>query len=155
MFVKCSQEIPADLDTVREVILPTFAYWCQPLAEEARARSQELQSEVGLVLPCNGVDLRVEIGEPMLEERLISVPFRVRVEGAQEQWPSFDGLLVSAWFGRERTQLELAGQYDPPAGMSREMVSLLHRVVDAVSREFLTAVAARLGEGPGLSVVAD
>ena len=147
MLVKCSLEVPFGLPAVRLGLRGLLEPWWHPLLVDARARSQQLLGEVGLEPRLAGSgDVRVEIEDALVTEHRISIPFLVRIDGAQGHWPSFEGMLISAWFGEQRSQLVFAAQYEPPAGLQPGEAVLLHRVVDAVSREFLSGLAKRLAK---------
>lgn len=147
MFVKCSLEVPLGLSAVRLGMRGPLEYWWHSLVMNARARSHQLLAEVGLEPRLAGTgDVRVEIEDALATERMFSIPFQVRIDGPQGHWPSFDGMLICAWFGERRTQLVFAAQYDPPVGLQPGEAALLHRVIDAVSREFLSGLAKRLTE---------
>jgi hypothetical protein len=149
MFVKTSLEIPYGLPAVRAELLASVQSWLQPLLEETQARSHALQTEVGLAYVSRQGTLHVDVEQCRVEERVVSIPFRVWLEGWEGQWPTFDSGLVAAWLGDRTTQLVLAGQYAPPALLGRSEQTLLHRVVEASSRDFLEGVAEELRQRLG------
>lgn len=144
MFVKTSLEIPYGLPAVGAELAASVDSWLEPLLVTTQARSATLQQEVGLGFVTRPGALRIDVEQCRVEERAVSIPFRVWLEGYEGQWPAFDSGLVAAWLGDRTTQLVLAGQYTPPAMLGRSEQTLLHRVVEAASRDFLERVADRL-----------
>ena len=144
MFVKTSLELPYGLPAVRDELVASVQSWLQPLLEETQARSHALQEEVGLAFATRQGAVQVDIEQCRVEDRVVSIPFRAWVAGYEGQWPTFESALVAAWLGDRTTQLVLAGQYAPPALLGRSEQTLLHRVVEAGSRDFLEGVADRL-----------
>lgn len=144
MFVKTSLELPYGLPVVGSELAASVKLWLQPLLESSQARSTALQMEVGIGFVSRLGTLHVDVERCQIEERVVTIPFRVWLEGYEGQWPTFDSGLVAAWLGDGTTQLVLAGQYTPPALLGRAEQTLLHRVVEASSRELLEGVADQL-----------
>jgi hypothetical protein len=149
MFVKTSLEIPFGFPAVRAELEASLQSWLEAVMLETQVQSHELQRDVGLGFASREGVPRLEIEHCRVEERMVSIPFRIWMDGWEGQWPTFDSALVAAWLGDRTTQLVLAGQYTPPALLSRGEQTLLHRVVESSSRYFLEAVAARLQERLG------
>lgn len=146
MFVKSSIEIPFSFEQVRAEMLDSPESWLRPLLMEARAESRMLEAELGFQVPASQGVMRLELQGSRVEGGSTLLYFRVWVDDSDQWWTGFDSVLSAAWFGERRTQLVIAGQYDPPMDMTRSDRLLLHRVVEAVSRHFAAGVAAELSE---------
>ncbi|MDR0359347.1 MAG: hypothetical protein LBJ87_07790 [bacterium] len=90
-------------------------------------------------------ELRLELGLPLTYRDAVSIPFQLRVEDVERRL-GFDNVLSAAWFGDSRTQLILESSYGQPTWLSAPQQMLLHRIVECVTRQFLTGVAAELGD---------
>lgn len=152
MFVKSTLELPVPMDQVTPAILNTPSHWLRPLLVVSRAQSRLLRAEVGADLSPRFGRVRLEVHTPTACGDTAFLPFHVHVEDAEE-WATFDNVLTAAWLGDRRTQLALEGCYPRTNWMTPRGQSLLHRVVEAVNRQLLTAVAVELTErrnGPSL-----
>jgi hypothetical protein len=88
----------------------------------------------------------LETGEPLITDRVASLPLWIEARDLRGLFPSFTGSLDAAWLGGERTHLALSAWYVPPLGVLGSVAdrALLHRVAEAVARNFLEKVAERL-----------
>jgi hypothetical protein len=145
MFVKSTLEVPAPTDQVAPPILDSPSHWLRPLLVVSRAQSRLLRAEVGVDLSPRFGRVRLEVHTPTTYKDATFLPFHVHVEDAEE-WATFDNVLTAAWLGDWRTQLALEGCYPHTNWMTPRDQSLLHRVVEAVTRQLLTAVAVELTE---------
>lgn len=153
MFVKSTLEVPVPVDQVTPAMLNTPSHWLRPLLIVSRAQGRLLRAEVGADLAPRFGRVRLEVHTPAAYTDTVFLPFHVHVEGAEE-WATFDDVLTAAWLGRSRTQLALEVCYPQTSWMTPRGQSLLHRVVEAVARQLLTAVAVELTElrhGPAAS----
>jgi hypothetical protein len=149
MFLKSYLELLADFADVREVMLSSSQSWLQGLAVAAQHERDQLLTDVGLLEPVPPRDRlatpRLTLGEPLVSERVVSIPIRVEIE-AEGLWPSFDGSLDAAWLGERQTQLSFSAQYAwPPSRDTRAADrALVHRVAETVAHDFLHKAAVRL-----------
>ena len=142
MFVQSSIEVPFGLDAVRAEMLASVHCWLQPLLEEATVEGRVLGAEMIPNHSGNRRVLNVTIGSPWVGESMASIPFRAWIEGA---WVDFDSHLSVGWFGDRSTQLDVDAHYLPPMLEARERL-VLHRLVQAMCRQFLSKVALELSE---------
>jgi hypothetical protein len=154
MFVKSSLEVPYGLSEIRDEVEGSLPSWLESLTAEARERREHLLAEVGLVVASSPRDLRVEVAEGRVEERMVVLPFRVWADGSDGRWPCFHSVVSAAWFGDGRTQLALEARYVPPEDLSRSEQTLLHRVVESVNRHLLAGIATSLEAGLAVPVAA-
>jgi hypothetical protein len=151
MFVKSCTELPVAFDAVRAALLRPPQSWLDGAAAEAGRHADALLLDVGLEV--RGHELtrcaRLEVGEPVASDRVVSLPIRLRVERDPGLFPSFEGTLDAAWLGAGRTHLALAAQYDPPFGAVGRIAdrALLHRVAEVIAQRLLETVAHGLASG--------
>jgi hypothetical protein len=152
MFLKSVTELAVDFDEVRAAMLRPPRRWLDGLADVAGDESDRLLVDVGLAV--RGRELsrraRLEVGEAVTTDRVVSLPLRMHVEEKERLFPTLDGSLDAAWLGPGRTHLALLAQYEPPFGVVGRAAdrALLHRVTEAVTQRFLEAVARELGALP-------
>lgn len=148
MFLKAYVEIEVPFARVKEAMMRPPEAWLQGLAraaDEAQADGQRLLVEVGLQVAGRRLSRagRLEVGPPLVAERVASLPIRLSAESQAALFPVLNGSLDAAWLGPERTQVALSAQYDPPLGLVGRAIdrALLHRVAETVARNFLAAAA--------------
>jgi hypothetical protein len=150
VFLKSVTELAVDFDDVRAAMLRRPRGWLAGPAAAAEDDGDRLLVEVGLQVGGReiGPYATLEVGEPMLTDRVVLLPLRLRVEDHQRLFPSLEGSLDAAWLGPGRTHLALTATYEPPFGVVGQAVdrTLLHRVAEAVAQRFLEAVAGLLGD---------
>src|SRR5262245_28867299 len=148
MFLKSVTELAVDFDDVRAAMLRRPHEWLAGPAAVAEADGDRLLVDVGLQVGGHEIGPRatLEVGEPMLTDRVVLLPLRLRVEDHQRLFPSLEGSLDAAWLGPGRTHLALTASYEPPFGVVGRAVdrALLHRVAEAVAQRFLEAAAREL-----------
>jgi len=148
MFLKSYTELAVDFHELRPAMLRRPCRWHEGLADAVQRDGLRLLVEVGLEVGGREVSRPawLEIGEPIETDRVVSLPFRLRVEDHERLFPSLDGSFDAAWLGAGRTHLAITAQYDPPLGVLGRMVdrALLHRVAEATGRHLLETVAERL-----------
>src|SRR5262249_9566953 len=119
MFLKSVTELAADFHDVRAAMLRPPRGWLAGPAAAAEADGDRLLVDVGL--PGGGPEgsrhARLEVGEPMLTDRVVLLPLRLRVEDHRRLFPSLEGSLDAAWLGPGRTHLALTASYEPPFGV--------------------------------------
>lgn len=145
MFVKSTLELPVPLDRVTPALLTAPSDWLRPLLVVCRAQGRLLRAEMGVELTPRFGRVRLEVLTSSTHGDTVFLPFHVHVQGG-EQWAAFDNVLEAARIGDRRTRLAFEGCYPHPRWMTPRGRSLLHRVVEAVSRQLLTAVAVELTE---------
>jgi hypothetical protein len=149
MFLKSVTELAVDFDDVRAAMLRRPRGWLAGPAAAAEDDGNRLLVDVGLQVGGHEISRRatLEVGEPMLTDRVVLLPLRLRVEDHQRLFPSLEGSLDAAWLGPGHTHLALTASYEPPFGVVGRAVdrALLHRVAEAVAQRFLEAVAGELG----------
>jgi len=155
MFLKSVTELAVAFEDVRVAMLREPRRWLIGLAAEAGDRGDRLLVDVGLDVGGHEVSRRalIEMGDPMITDRVASLPLRLRVEDHERLFPSLEGSLDAAWLGPGRTHLAFSASYDPPFGTLGRAVdrTLLHRVAEAVAQRFLEAVARELVAGMATS----
>jgi hypothetical protein len=148
MFLKSVTELEVDFDDVRAAMLGDARDWLAGPAAEAGDGGGRLLLDVGLQARGHEPDRRVrlEMGEPMITDRVALLPLCLRVEEHQGLFPSLEGSLDAAWLGPGRTYLALTATYDPPFGVVGRSAdrALLHRVAETVAQRFLEGVAGEL-----------
>jgi hypothetical protein len=148
MFLKTYIEVDLDFAVVRAAMLQRPPRWLDGLMDAVEADGSRLLVEVGLEFGGHEFARRavLEAGDPVIGERLASLPLRLRVEDQTWLFPTLDGTLDAAWLGPGRTHLALDALYDPPLGVVGNVVdrALLHRVAEVVAHRFLENAAANL-----------
>src|SRR5207249_3973808 len=93
--------------------------WLEGLAEDVDRQGQRMLVEVGLDVGGHPVSRRawLEIGEPVIGDRVASLPLWLEVQRHQGLFPSLAGHLDAAWLGERRTHLALSAWYEPPFGV--------------------------------------
>lgn len=148
MFLKSSTELPLEFELVRAGIGQPSQQWLQGPAADAGRYGRRVLVDVGLEV--GGHPLRrsalVEMGEPVMTDRVATFPIWLEVEEHRSLFPTFGGSLDAAWLGAGCTQLTLNAWYDPPFGLLGRLAdrTLFHRVAEAVAQRFLQGVAERL-----------
>lgn len=144
MFVQSSTEVPFGLHAVRAEMLASVHFWLQPLLEEAMVEGRVLVADLVPSQPTVRGGLNVTVGAPWVGESMASIPFRARMDA--EPWANFNGHLTAGWFGERYTQLDVDAHYHLPCSPEPRERLLLHRVVQAMSHQFLAKVALELSE---------
>ena len=151
MFLKSVTELPVDFADVRAAMLGDPHEWLAGLAAAAGDEGERLLVEVGLEVRGHEVSRPawLEVGQPMITDRVLLLPVRLRSEEHERLFPTLAGSLDAAWLGRGRTHLALTMSYEPPFGVVGRTVdrALLHRVAEAVAQRFLEAVGRELTAG--------
>ncbi len=148
MFLKTYVELAKPFDQVRQVLLDDVDRWLPNLAQETGQEGERMLVDVGLAVGRRRLrrPAQLLVGSAQVSERLASLPIQLRMRRSDGLFPSFDGFLEAAWLGRERTQLVLEAQYEPPLGLMGRALDrgMLHRVAETAARGLLEAVAARI-----------
>jgi hypothetical protein len=148
MFLKAVTEMAVDFDHVRAAMERWPERWLADLAVTAGADGARLIGDAGLEFGYHGLSrlAGVQVGDAVVNDRVVSLPFRLCVHDDDRLFPSAEGSLDAAWLGPGRTHLALSAQYRPAFGDLDGSVdrALLHRVVEAVAQRFVEAAAERL-----------
>jgi hypothetical protein len=148
MFLKSVTELAVDYQDVRAAMLLDPRDWLTGLAAEASDEGDRLVVNVGLEVAGQQVGHRahLEVGEPLISDRVLMLPLRLRATDHRRLFPTLEGSLDAAWLGPGRTYLAFSVQYEPPLGLVGRAVdrALLHRVAETVAQRFLQSVAHEL-----------
>lgn len=149
MFVKSYTELEADFRQVQSAMDRRPRRWLEGMAEDVRQEGEDLLLAVGFEVGGRrfGRAARLDVGELVTTDRVASLPLRFSMDDHERLFPALDGTLDAAWLGTGRTHLALCLQYEPPFGILGQGMdrALLHRVAEAVARQFLERAAAGLG----------
>lgn len=146
MFLRYFVELNLPAARAEAALLDSPTAWLPALADGAVERAEPLLAEVGVGQGSLRVARRVtvRVGEPVRFPSKLALPMSWEPSG----WllPRLDAELELGALGRERTQLALSGNYEPPLGTVGRTVDrlALHRIAEATVKDFLDRVAARL-----------
>jgi len=146
MFLRYFVELDLPAARAEAALLDSPTAWLPALADGAVERAEPLLAEVGVGQGSLRVARRVTVrlGQPVRFPSKLALPMSWEPSG----WllPKLDGELELGSLGKERTQLALSGNYEPPLGtVGRTADRLaLHRIAEATIKDFLDRVAARL-----------
>jgi hypothetical protein len=146
MFLRYFVELNLPAARAEAALLDSPTAWLPALADGAVERAEPLLAEVGVGQGSLRVARRVTVrlGQPVRFPSKLALPMSWEPSG----WllPKLDAELELGALGRERTQLALSGNYDPPLGTVGRTVDrlALHRIAEATIKDFLDRVAARL-----------
>jgi hypothetical protein len=146
MFLRYFVELDLPAAQAETALLDSPAAWLPALADGAVERAEPLLAQVGVGQGSLRVARRVTVrlGHPLMFPSKLSLPMSREPSG----WllPKLDGELELGPLGKERTQLALSGNYEPPLGtVGRTADRLaLHRIAEATIKDFLDRVAAKL-----------
>jgi len=151
MFAKYYLEIPRPLADVKEAMLAESPEaWLPGIVEAGTDLEHRLLTDVGFTVGGHRLDRRVEVeigkGAPLGAG--VVIPLSWRAASAESLFPRLDADLELAPLGPSITQLSVSARYEPPlAGLGRILDrTLLHRVAEAVIRDFTERVAQTLRE---------
>jgi hypothetical protein len=149
VFVRYFVDLPASFERVQERLLRSPERWIPRLAEDAEARGRGLMAEVGLGPALLRLDkrVRIELLRPVRYPATTILPMRWTPEGGESLFPTFDADVEVAEFGPARTQLSVSARYSPPLGVVGRWLDrmLMHRVAEAMFKDFLDHVADAIG----------
>jgi hypothetical protein len=149
VFLKSYLELEADFRQVQSAMDRRPRRWLEGMAEDVRQEGEELLLAVGFEVGGRRFDraARLDVGELVTTDRVASLPLRFSMDDHERLFPAMEGTLDAAWLGMGRTHLSLCLQYEPPFGIVGQGMdrALLHRVAEAVARQFLERAAVRLG----------
>lgn len=148
MFLKSYTELEADFRLVQSAMDRRPRRWLEGMAEDVRQEGEELLLAVGFEVGGLrfGGAARLDVGELVTTDRVASLPLRFSMDDHERLFPAMEGTLDAAWLGMGRTHLALCLQYQPPFGILGQGMdrALLHRVAEAVARQFLERAVAGL-----------
>jgi len=124
--------------------------WITTLAGAADDSGGRMLGEIGFEVASRRVtrQIDVELGDPVRQPRVILVPIEWRAAKAAALFPSLSGVIEIAGIEPATTQVGLSATYEPPFGLPGRLAdrALLHRVAEVTVKNFVDAVARRLGE---------
>ena len=149
MFAKYYLELPHPAEKVVEALLSEPPESWLPGHVEAGGRLENhLLGEVGLLVGGRRIDRRVEIkvGAPVALGGALMVPLSWRSASKESLFPKLEADLEVAPLGPVLTQLSVNARYEPPLAVVGRLIdrTLLHRVMEAVIRDFTERVGAEL-----------
>jgi hypothetical protein len=146
MFLRYFVELDLPAARAETALLDSPCAWLPALADGAVERAEPLLAEVGIGHGNLRVARRVTVrlGQPIRFPSKLAVPISWEPSG----WllPRLDGELELGALGKQRTQLALSGNYEPPLGTVGRTVDrlALHRIAEATAKDFLDRVAVTL-----------
>jgi hypothetical protein len=146
MFLRYFVELDLPAAQAEAALLDSPSAWLPALADGAIERAEALLAEVGVGQGSLRVAKRVTVrlGRPVRFPSKLALPMSWEPRG----WllPRLDGELELGTLGKNRTQLALSGNYEPPLGTVGRTVDrlALHRVAEATIKDFLDRVATTL-----------
>jgi hypothetical protein len=147
MFVRYFLDLAMPFDQAERALLAGPESWLPGVAREADDHGERLLAEVGA-----GEGVRVQewvqvfLREPIRTRGRTLLPFSWEAPPASALFPSLEADLELAAMGPARSQLSVSARYTPPqnaVGMSVDR-TLLHRVAEATTRDFVERAAASL-----------
>ena len=144
MFVHFFAHIARPYDEVERVLLEAPATWLPSVVECAYETGNGVRARVGIGKRDRLTKkVVVYVGEPLRDARRTVLPIRVEAAGPTGLFPQLDADLEIAPVGPGHTQLTLNGSYRPPLGAAGALLdrTLLHRVAEAVAKNFVDRVA--------------
>jgi hypothetical protein len=146
MFLRYYVELDLPTEQVQSALLDSPSTWLPALADGAAERAEPLLAEIGVGPSRLRVARRVTVrlGQPVQFPSKLSLP--MTWEPGRRLLPRLDGELELGTLGKDRTQLAINGNYDPPLGTVGRTINrfALHRVAEATIKDFLDRVAATL-----------
>jgi hypothetical protein len=146
MFLRYFVELDLPAEQAGAALLDSPTAWLPALADGAVERAEPLLAEVGIGQGGLRVARRVTVrlGRPIQFPSKLALPMSWEPSG----WllPRLDGELELGALGKQRTQLALSGNYEPPLGTVGRTVDrlALHRIAEATIKDFLDRVATML-----------
>lgn len=136
-----------------EILLKDARTWLPDVVRAGEERERQLV-ELGFSVSGRRMAQRgdVEVGEPMwLGEDKVAIPVSWRAVEREALFPKVEADLEVAPLGAGVTQLSVSARYQPPLGTAGRILdrTLLHRVAEAVMRDFVNRIAAVLESGAG------
>jgi hypothetical protein len=148
MFVRYFVDLLLPLEQAEMVLLDHPERWISGLARGAQARGERLLAEVGFGNAGRRVVKRVEIdlGRPLRYATKTVIPMTWRATGPGLLFPTLEADVEVAALGPDRSQLAVSARYQPPLGAVGRVVdrALLHRVAEAILKDFVDRIAERL-----------
>ena len=142
MFARYFIELPMDASQVEAALADEPEAFLQPIARRATLRGDRLLADVGF-----GDTVRVErsvaVQGSMIVGRTTSkmiIPFSWRATGTSAGlFPTMEGDLEVASFGKALSQLAISARYSPPLGIVGRVLdrAVLHRIAEATIKDFL------------------
>ena len=153
MFVRCSLETSLELGELGEQSLAWLTSGFQSVTRDVRSQTSLSHADLASKVGIGPGSLRFEVEDALVDESIISIPFRVWDDGFEESWPSFRGAVTAVGLGRRLTQLELTGQYELPDGLEPGKQLVVQHAVEARGRRFLIGVATEMSKRQGSPVI--
>jgi hypothetical protein len=141
MFARYFIELPLDASQVEAALTDEPEAFLQPIARRATLLGDRLLADVGF-----GETVRVErsvaiqLGSSVRTTSKTIIPFSWRATGTSAGlFPTMEGDLEVASFGKAVSQLAISARYAPPLGIVGRMLdrAVLHRIAEATVKNFL------------------
>jgi hypothetical protein len=158
VFVRSHTEVLLPFHEAEEAILGSPGDWVPGLVNSAEHMGEALLAEFGFETGGRRLEARVEvdIGPPLrLPSRLV-LPMTWTPAEHPGLLPVFNADAEVAPLGSSRTQFAVSARYDPPLGVLGRTIdrAVLHRVAEAVIRDFVDRAGETLRAFTAPSVVA-
>ena len=150
MFVHYFTHISRPFELLEPVFSDTHSRWLPRLVEEAYESGEGIRTTVGIGKHfALNKEVVVNIAAASRSNGRTLLPLRVEATGATNLFPRLEVELELAPVGPQITQLSLHGSYRPPLGSAGALLdrALLHRVAEAVVKNFVEQVVATLELG--------
>ena len=149
MFAKYYLELPYPIGVLKAALLSEPpASWLPALVSAGGDLEELLMAEVGFTVAGRRLGSRVEIkvGEPAALGEGMAMPLSWKSASREELFPKLEADLELAPLGNSMTQLSVNARYEPPLALVGRILdrTLLHRVAEAVIRDFTERIGQRL-----------
>jgi hypothetical protein len=149
MFAKYYLELPYPVEAVRGALLQEAPEsWLPGLVQAGGEWEDRLLADVGFSVGSARVDRRVEIkiGDPAPLGAGLVLPLSWRAASQESLFPLMEADLEIAPLGPGFTQISVNARYTPPLALVGRLLdrTLLHRVAEAVIRDFTERVGDQL-----------
>jgi hypothetical protein len=155
VFARSHVELQLPFPAAEEAMLRAPGEWIPGLVNSAEHMGEALLAEFGFETGGRRVatPIEVDIGPPIRFESRLVLPMTWTPVRHPALLPVFDADAEVAPLGPSRTQFAISARYDPPLGALGRVIDrgLLHRVAEAVIKDFVDRAGETLQEPPTLS----
>jgi hypothetical protein len=147
MFVRYYLELPLAAAQVEQTLVDAAPGWLASLSTAAQERGEGLASRVGVgpgAEPGVAPEARsvrqvvLALGPPVHLPTMTWLPLRWEPLGLDGLLPRLDATIELGPLGRDRTQLAISAQFEPPPGPSQGFDrGMAQRVAEATLKDFL------------------